>query len=290
MALDCRMSVAVAALLSLTACDALSGHDHDHDHDHADEAFIAADEPLGVMTSLPLLWPLDASVDDIASGNAPMPWVGAQMEQRFNLVALDSLSPAAEGEGASEPLADLSKLAIIQPRSLSAQDNVALDKWVRGGGDLLLVLDPALSGHYEVPIGDPRHPPATALIPPVVARWGLAVQFDDTQSEKGGELSLPTGDVPLYLAGQIVASPEGDAKSKGDCTIDPSGVLAVCSVGKGRVTLLADADVFEHSDDHEGGDEGGHDHDHDHDHDHSAEGGKGALFALLDHAFAADKD
>lgn len=131
--------------------------------------------PLGLMTSLPLYWPLGAGVAEIAVGTAGLPWQRSAIEARYALVPRDTLSPIpglSPNAPDTDPLAGLDRLAMIQPRGLSPADNVALDNWVRGGGRLLLVLDPALTGEYDLPLGDPRRPVDAALIPPVAARWG----------------------------------------------------------------------------------------------------------------------
>ena len=65
---------------------------------------------LGLMTSLPLYWPLGANVAAIASGNAPVPWQRQAMERRFELVPLDTLSPIpalTPDEPETDPLAEL---------------------------------------------------------------------------------------------------------------------------------------------------------------------------------------
>lgn len=205
----------------------------------------ATDRPaLGLMTSLPLYWPLGAELAEIATGTAELPWQRAALEERFGLVLLDTLSPIAAlglDEAESDPLAGLTRLAVIQPRGLAPADNVALDEWVRSGGRLLLVLDPQLSGEYELPLGDPRRPSDVALIPPVVARWGLAVRYDDQQDFALRRVPLGAGTLPLLLAGEIVVDPAASAR----CTLFAEGAGARCRVGKGQVTMLADATAFE---------------------------------------------
>jgi hypothetical protein len=234
-----RTSTFAAALLALlAACD------------RAPAAPAAAEsaaprEKLGLMTSLPLYWPLEAGVEEIASGNAPLPWQRAALEQAFQIEPLDSLAPIpglTANAPATDPLAGLTRLAVIQPRGLSPADNVALDAWVRGGGRLLLVLDPALTGEYDLPLGDPRRPAESALIPPVVARWGLAVRFDETQGEAVVEQALGDATLPLALAGEVTI----EDSSAADCTLLAEGAAAQCTVGKGAITLIADAALFEH--------------------------------------------
>jgi hypothetical protein len=202
-------------------------------------------ETLGLMTSLPLYWPLGAGVEEIAAGNAPSPWQRAVLEGAYVIEPLDTLAPIpglAADAPPTDPLAGLTRLAVIQPRGLSPADNVALDNWVRGGGRLLLALDPALTGEYDLPLGDPRRPADTALIPPVAARWGMAVRFDEEQALQPRTAPLGAAVLPLVLAGEVAIIDPGAAQ----CTIIADGAAARCMVGKGRVTLIADAALFEH--------------------------------------------
>ncbi|MCL9998639.1 MAG: GldG family protein [Erythrobacter sp.] len=204
-----------------------------------------ARERLGLMTSLPLYWPLGAGVEEIASGRAPPPWQRTALEAGYVLEPLDTLSPIpglAADAPATDPLAGLTRLAVIQPRGLSPADNVALDEWVREGGRLLLVLDPALTGEYDLPLGDPRRPADSALIPPVVARWGLAVRFDEAQGDGVNERALGEAALPLIVAGEVSITNSAAAA----CTLLADGAAARCRVGKGEVTLIADAALFEH--------------------------------------------
>lgn len=200
---------------------------------------------LGLMTSLPMYWPEGAGLADLAAGRGAVPWQRQVIETRYAIAPLDTLSPIAalpSDTGELDPLNGLTRLAVIQPRGLSPDDNVALDHWVRNGGRLLLLLDPALTGEYEAPLGDPRRPVDSALIPPVVARWGLAVRFDETQELTLVNAVLDGVQLPLALPGQITITDPAAA----DCTLHAQTAAAVCRVGKGRVTVIADAALFEH--------------------------------------------
>ena len=203
-------------------------------------------EPVALMTSLPLYWPIDADLASLASGEATVPWPRVFLDPRYTLVPLDTLSviaPLSSDGLPTDPLEGVARLAIVQPRGLSPADNVALDRWVRSGGRLLLALDPVLTGHYELPLGDPRLPSFTALIPPVVARWGLAIRFDDRARDASRAVSLPGGQELLFRRpGEIYALPGG----AGGCALQDPAPIVQCALGKGRVTLVADAAVFEH--------------------------------------------
>lgn len=234
---------AVTALLALAGCNADAVIPADETTAHAAEP-----QRLGLMTSLPLYWPESAAIGDLASGRAAPPWQRGVIEQRYTVQPLDTLSPiSALSPDAPEvdPLAGLQRLAVIQPRGLSPADNVALDRWVRAGGRLLLVLDPALTGEYAAPLGDPRRPVETALILPVVKRWGLNIFYPvfDRANAQPAESPIPGGGmVPLAAPGMIDFDPQAGAH----CKMMRGNAIATCRVGKGQVTLIADAAVFEH--------------------------------------------
>lgn len=235
-----------AVLLGLSACSAApAATETEADSDISGEVVNRPATRMGLMSSLPLYWPLGADLATIAQGQGEVPWQRAALAGRYALEPLDTLSPIpalAADQPDLDPLADLRRIAIIQPRGLSASDNVALDRWVRGGGRLLLVLDPALTGEYDLPLGDPRRPVDTALIPPVVARWGLAVSFDEDQPVAVTTARLGATALPLALSGTVTIT---DPKAA-DCTLLANDAAAQCRVGKGQVTLLADAALFEH--------------------------------------------
>lgn len=205
-------------------------------------------QPMGLMTSLPIYWGEGADMATIASGDAPHPWMRGVIERHYVIKPLDALDagidPSADVPSV-DPLAGIGLLAIIQPRSISPGDNAALDDWVRQGGKLLLVLDPMLSGRYDYSLGDPRHPTVSALIPPVLARWGLMMQYDDSQSFDVRMVDAVGDEIPTVMAGELLPFGKDGDEGRADCTIKPGGVVAVCTVGKGRATIVADAAMFE---------------------------------------------
>lgn len=239
-----NLRLALAALvLAQSGCDAAP-------EEPLQAAVEEAKPRLGLMTSLPLYWPRGAGLAELVGGEDQLPWQRAAFESRHVLVPLDTLSPIpalSPDAPETDPLDGLQRLAIIQPRGLSPADNVALDEWVRAGGQLLLVLDPMLTGEYEFPLGDPRRPTEVALVPPVVARWGLAMRFDEAQTasravEIGGRA------LEVELAGAIREIAGSDTQ----CRIEGEGALASCTIGEGQVTLFADAAILEGADPREG--------------------------------------
>ena len=210
-------------------------------------------EPVGLFTSLPILWSDSPELGaELRSDHSPH-WARAVIAQRGPIDPLDTLT----GPG----LARLRRLVIAQPRPLGPTENVALDDWVRGGGHLLLLADPALTQESQFQLGDPRRPQAVALLSPILGRWGLDLLFDDRQvigETSRDVLGLAT---PVNLPGRFAT------RGQANCRLWADGLAVTCAIGKGRVVALADAAVLESS-------------------DPSGQRGK-AIAALLDAAFAA---
>ena len=197
-------------------------------------------EKVALMTSLPIYWGEAADFRVLASGQGDLPWVRAALEERYDLQPLDSL--VIEDEAVQE---NFDRLIIAQPRALSPQDNVAVDEWVNNGGRLLMVIDPLLTGSYSVPLGDPSHPVAVGLLPPVLERWGIGMRYDENQPFALRTIAVEGLEIPVAMAGEAHLLDSGS----GTCSISHEGVLARCDVGQGRVTLLADAALFEFHED-----------------------------------------
>ena len=208
--------------------------------------------PIGLFTTLPILWAdhpeLAASLDPEAEAH----WARAVISERGAIEPLDLLYGAQ--------LAKLRRLILAQPRVLTPQENVALDDWVRGGGQLLLLADPALTEESTFPLGDPRRPQAAALLSPILTRWGLELLFDDSQAQGRGEREVMGVPVPVNLPGQLAT------RGQDNCRLWGEGLAATCAIGAGRVVVIADAALLDREE---------------------ASAGRKALSWLLDAAFAA---
>ena len=190
---------------------------------------------MGLMSTLPLYWGEAGDVGEVLGGEAKPAWVRQALEERFVLEPLDVLT--------AEKLAGLATLVLAQPRALSADENVALDGWVRGGGRLLLFADPLLTGHSRFAIGDKRRPQDVVLLSPILAHWGLELSFDEAQPPGERVVEFAGVPVPVVMAGQFRAAPGAQ------CVVSAGSVLAQCRIGRGRVTALADAAVLDEPED-----------------------------------------
>ncbi|MFN2098585.1 ABC transporter [Altererythrobacter sp. MF3-039] len=186
---------------------------------------------LGLMTTLPIYWNEAASIDEMLGDDAQQHWARTALEQEFRLLPLDTLSDQGGLDG-------VGFLLLAQPRALSPEENVALDEWVRAGGKLLLLADPLLTGESRFHIGDRRRPQDVALLSPILARWGLELEFDEAQD--GAERIVTDGEItfPVRLAGSWRAS-------TGECNVAAVTVIARCTIGSGQVLAIADAAILE---------------------------------------------
>ena len=100
---------------------------------------------LLLLTSLPLVFGEQFS---IKGGGSP---ALKALETRYRVVPI-SVADQAE-------LARGRLLLMAHPRAQPAEDLVALDQWVRGGGRVLLLADPMLEWPSDRPLGDPLRPP-----------------------------------------------------------------------------------------------------------------------------------
>jgi hypothetical protein len=200
---------------------------------------IALSAPLAarttvLFTSLPIIWP---EAGDIASTLQAMDkphWAKQVLLRRGGLEAVDRILPGAPNDWP----ADL--LVMIQPRPLASDENVALDRWLRRGGRLLLFADPMLTADSSFALGDRRRPEAIAMLQPLLRHWGLRLDFDAGQHADEHRSDAFGISIPVELPGQLL--PVSKTKA---CTFAVSGIAAQCRIGKGRVLIVADAALFD---------------------------------------------
>jgi hypothetical protein len=178
---------------------------------------------LMLMTALPIIWGEKGAFDP---GSRPAAAYTA-LQREFAVRPLDVLDRTGLGGRL---------LLLAQPRALAPEELVALDDWVLRGGRALILADPALVWPSELPLGDSRRPPPMHLLAPILTHWGIEIQPPEKRAlavEHRGTRRL------------AMAAPGTVAASNPACRIERSRHLARCSVGKGRVVLLADADLLQ---------------------------------------------
>jgi len=174
---------------------------------------------LLLLTSLPLVFNEGFSLQ---GGGSP---ALERLQSRYRVVPI-SVTDAAE----------LSKgrlLLMAQPLAQTAENLVALDAWVRAGGRVLLLADPTLEWPSERPLGDPLRPSPMFTDTGLLSHWGLRL---DAPDRRGRE--------PLELAGYHVMT-DSPGRLAGSSDISTDALVAHCRVGKGRATVVADADLID---------------------------------------------
>jgi hypothetical protein len=173
---------------------------------------------LLLLTSLPLMFGEEFSLE----GGSPAP---KALETRYRVVPISVTDEADLAKGRL--------LLMAHPRAQPAEDLVALDDWVRGGGRVLLLADPLLEWPSSRPLGDPLRPPPMFADTGLLAHWGLRL---DAPEERG-----PRQD---RLEGYSVQADSPGALF-GTCAISGNRLAAHCRIGKGRATVVADADLLD---------------------------------------------
>lgn len=203
---------------------------------------------------------LVVAIGFIAGLAAVLAWTRSAPRERPVLLLLTSL-PIAFGESfeldaAGSPLLDALErryrvhpiatssarelergrlLLMAHPLAQPAEDLVALDAWVRGGGRLLLLADPMLEWADGRPFGNPTRPPTMFMDTGLLAHWGLGLA---TPTERG-EMSATLASSPI-----LTRSP---GTLSGACAISEQGLIARCAIGKGVALIVADADFLDWS-------------------------------------------
>ena len=171
---------------------------------------------LLLLTSLPLMFGEDFSLQ---GGGSP---ALKALETRYRVVPISVTDPAELTKGRL--------MLMAHPLAQPAQDLVALDQWVRGGGRVLLLADPLLEWPSKRPLGDPLRPPPMFMDTGLLLHWGLRLDAPDERGPK-----------PAKLGGYDIRTVSPGLLS-GRCTIGTDRLVAHCRIGKGRATIVADAD------------------------------------------------
>jgi hypothetical protein len=201
------------------------------DNAGAEERGVMSGAELGVMTALPLF--AEHAGESGGAGDGLMA-VGGKAPL---LVALGAQARPIDVIDAAA-LTGLERLLLAQPRLLAPQELVALDGWVREGGQVAILADPYLhwpDGHAP---GDPARAPLTSLLDPLLTHWGLTLEPARIDPAKPVERHVLRSGALLQLAGASRFTRTDAAP----CTVEEAGLIARCAIGKGRATLIADAD------------------------------------------------
>ena len=174
---------------------------------------------LALLTSLPLVFGESFGLD--GGGSATL----TRLEQRYHVLPI-GLADAASLKGQT-------LLLMAHPRAQPAEVLVELDRWVRGGGKVLLLADPKLDWPSERPMGDRLRPSPAFPDTGLLQHWGMTL----AGPARIGAVEAGNGRI------DVKTSSPGELASR-NCKIVGGGFVARCRIGKGEATVVADADFL----------------------------------------------
>ncbi len=152
-----------------------------------------------------------------------------ELARSTHLTIADALDPAL--------LAQTDVLLLAHPRTLPPETLVLVDGWVRQGGAALILADGLSVWPARFPVGDPRNPPITSMLGPLLDHWGLQLDAPPGLRVTDRRIAIGAHHIVLRAPGQWVDRGSG-------CVISASASVARCRIGQGPVLLVADADLL----------------------------------------------
>ena len=193
-------------------------------------AISPGDAPtVTMLTGLPLRWSAGEDIAAlIARGTNDDPAL-VRLASAGPLTLVDSLIDHVPPPGGA--------LLIAHPRALAPQELVAIDAFVRRGGRAVILAD-ALSGWPgRHPLGDPRNPPVTSLLTPLLDHWGVTLGAAPPSESAALPVDIGGARLRLFSAGRFDRLPR-------DCRAYADRRVARCIIGQGEVWLVGDADLL----------------------------------------------
>ncbi|WP_428627895.1 Gldg family protein [Sphingopyxis sp.] len=190
----------------------------------------STDAPAATMlTGLPLRWSGRADIAAIIADEAEDDPALIAIEAMGPISLVDSLVDHVPPPGGT--------LLIAHPRALAPQELVAIDAFVRGGGTAVVLAD-ALSGWpARHPLGDPRNPPITSLLTPLLDHWGVTLGAAPTDGHNVQVADVDRSRLRLSSAGRFDRLPPM-------CRSFADRRVARCRIGAGEAWLVGDADLL----------------------------------------------
>ncbi len=222
-----RRRLGVTLLLLVTGCLLVASYAYMRPDDSQPKPVVL------MMTTLPLQWSEGGIEADLAEDAAPHP-AFAHLRQQYDLQAIDDLRTLPEKPG--------QMLLLAQPRALQPSELVRLDDWVRAGGHVLILADPALQWGSLYPLGDKRRPLFTSMLSPLFTHWGLELVLPMTDEKPMAIRKIGPFHIRTQTPGEWLPRTDTGTTS---CDIFAQGLAADCRLGKGRALLVADADVLD---------------------------------------------
>lgn len=193
-------------------------------------AVARADAPaVTILTGLPLRWSASRDIAAmIAEGTNDDPAL-ARLAAAGPVSLVDSLADHVPPPGGA--------LLVAHPRALAPQELVAIDAFVRGGGRAVVLADALSSWPGRHPLGDPRNPPVTSLLTPLLDHWGVVLAAASADDHVAQPADVDGVRLRLFSAGRFV-------RTSSQCRAFAEYRILRCAIGKGEAWLVGDADLL----------------------------------------------
>ena len=192
-------------------------------------AASAGSPAVTMLTGLPLRWSGGGDITAIIAGGVRDDPALVRLEATGPVSLVDSLVDHVPPPGGT--------LLIAHPRALAPRELVAIDAFVRGGGRVVILAD-ALSGWpARYPLGDPRNPPVTSLLAPLLDHWGITLGAAPVAETAALPVDVDGARLRLFSAGRFGGLPP-------QCLAYASRRIARCAIGRGDAWLVGDADLL----------------------------------------------
>ncbi|MDO9363218.1 MAG: Gldg family protein [Sphingopyxis sp.] len=193
-------------------------------------AAAPANSPAAVMlTGLPLRWSGGEGIAAMIAEGAKDDPALARLTAAGPLSLVDSLV-----DHVPPPR---STLLLAHPRALAPQELVAIDAFVRGGGRAVVLADALTGWPAPYPLGNPRNPPITSLLTPLLDHWGVTLGTAPREDHAALPVDINGARLRLFSAGRFERLPP-------QCTIYADRRVARCPIGSGEAWLVGDADLL----------------------------------------------
>jgi hypothetical protein len=180
-----------------------------------------------VVTSLPLFAASRGDFGAVLSGDVSDAPAINTLRRHFQLVPLADVNRSSLAEGDA--------LLLAHPGALAPEALVAIDNWVRSGGRAVVLADALLEAEPPHPLGDPRNPPVSTMLDPLLTHWGVGI----APARPGLRVAREGGQRLLFAsAGDVTVRSSSCRRSAG-------GIVARCRIGRGQAVILGDADMLD---------------------------------------------
>jgi hypothetical protein len=188
----------------------------------------ATSPAVTMLTGLPLRW-------SGGEGIAAMIAEGAKDDPA--LERLTAAGPVSLVDSLVDHVPPPGGTLLAHPRALAPQELVAIDSFVRGGGRAVVLADALTGWPSPYPLGNPRNPPITSLLTPLLDHWGVTLGAAPSEGHAVLPVDIDGARLRLFSAGRFERLPQ-------QCTAYADRHIARCPIGKGEAWLVGDADLL----------------------------------------------